>query len=99
MAKIRKYYYETTFHVLTCWICQDTHALAEFVYYFPDKTLQVPRYEFHNFGLLTLGEYNYEVFLFIRRVSKMLADGSMKEYRANSGQQVEFDFPSEDALF
>lgn len=99
MATIRKYYYETTFGVVSCWITHDTQPVAEFVYYIPEKIHQVPRYEFHNFGIPTLCEYNYELFLFIKRVSKLLADGSMKEFRKNRGEQVEFDFPSEDGLF
>lgn len=99
MATIRKYYFETTFGVVSCSIFHDSRPVAEFRYFLPEKLLQIPRYEFSNFGIQTLGEYNYELFLFIKRISKFVADGSMKEFRNKVGQQVEFDFPSEDGLF
>ena len=98
MAKIRKYSYDTI-GIITCWIYHDSQAIAQFIYDIPEKLRINPRYEFRNFGIMTLGEYNYEVFLFIRRVSKILADGSLKKYRSEFGKEVEFDFPSEDALF
>lgn len=98
MAKIRKYSYDTI-GIISCWIYHDSNAIAHFSYCLPDKLRINPRYDFCNYGIISLGEYNYEVFLFIRRVSKMLADGSLKKYKSEFGNEIEFDFPSEDEVF
>lgn len=97
MAKIRRYFYDTK-GIISCEIYDNTRVVAVFYFYVPDKLGINPSYRFLNFFMPTLGELNYEVFLFIKRVSKLLASGSMKEYKS-SNTEVEIDIPSDDALF
>lgn len=99
MATLRTYSFETTYRVFTCWIIHDSIHVAQFQYFMPFKTLQVPRYVFLNMGISTLVEYNYEICLFIKRLSQFLADGTLEKLSSKSGREVDLDISSDNGLF